>query len=50
MKSAEEASDRKDNIRRVKREAEPMNEAAFAARYKSRRTETGRIEIDLTDD
>ncbi|KAK3356269.1 hypothetical protein B0H65DRAFT_439406 [Neurospora tetraspora] len=38
-----------DASRGIKREA-PMDDALFAARYKQRRLENGKIEIDLTDD
>ena len=37
-----------DGPRGVKRE--PMGEAEFSARYKQRRLDNGKVEIDLTDD
>ncbi|KAK3986058.1 hypothetical protein QBC44DRAFT_403233 [Cladorrhinum sp. PSN332] len=34
----------------VKREAPPMDDSEFSARYKTRKLSNGRLEIDLTDD
>jgi hypothetical protein len=36
--------------RGIKREAEEAAEAEFMERYKARRLEDGRVEVDLTDD
>lgn len=39
-----------ENGRGVKREAPATTEDEFQTRYKTRRLENGRVEIDLTDD
>ena len=36
--------------RGIKREADPMTPGEFAARYKQRRLDNGKFEIDLTED
>lgn len=38
------------NNPRIKREPSPMADDEFMARYKARRLNNGRIEVDLTDD
>ncbi|KAG7293631.1 hypothetical protein NEMBOFW57_003685 [Staphylotrichum longicolle] len=38
------------NNPRIKREASPMADDEFMARYKTRRLDNGKVEVDLTDD
>jgi hypothetical protein len=43
------ASDVKD-LRGIKREADEMDDGEFMTRYKAKRLENGRLEVDFTDD